>query len=165
MAGTGEAVRFLSNRGANGIDGTVSSAVGAAIAAKRPAWVVLGDLALHHDSNGLALLRHATEPIRIVCLNNDGGGIFEFLPQAGQVSRDEFEAIFGTPVGFDLGKLAAVHGLGYRRVESLHELTSPPPGHALIEVGVDRSTSVALHAGLMERAGEAVRDALSSGAQ
>ena len=95
-------VRFLSNRGANGIDGVVSSGVGAAIATGRPTWIVLGDLALHHDSNGLAALRHATAPVRLVVPNNDGGGIFEFLPQAGQVSRDEFEAIFGTPLGLDL---------------------------------------------------------------
>ena len=77
---------------------------------------MIGDLALHHDSNGLALLRHATAPVRIVCLNNDGGGIFEFLPQASQVTREEFEAVFGTPLGLDLSKLAALHGIEHRRI-------------------------------------------------
>jgi 2-succinyl-5-enolpyruvyl-6-hydroxy-3-cyclohexene-1-carboxylate synthase len=139
-------VAFFSNRGANGIDGTVSSAVGAAIATQRPAWVVVGDLALHHDSNGLALLRHATEPVRIVCLNNDGGGIFEFLPQAGQVSREEFEAVFGTPLGLDLSKLAALHGIEHRRVSALDELASAGvAGHVLIEVPVDRAANVGIH--------------------
>jgi 2-succinyl-5-enolpyruvyl-6-hydroxy-3-cyclohexene-1-carboxylate synthase len=139
-------VRFFSNRGANGIDGTISSAVGAAIATGRPAWIVVGDLALHHDSNGLALLRHATAPVRIVCLNNDGGGIFEFLPQAAQVTREEFETVFGTPLGLDLSKLAALYGVGHRRILGLDELAGAgKDGHLLIEVPVDRAANVAVH--------------------
>ena len=120
-------VLFLSNRGANGIDGTVSSAIGAAVATESPAWIVIGDLALHHDSNGLALLRHAPAPVRIVCLNNDGGGIFEFLPQVSQVTREEFEAVFGTPLGLDLSKLAALHGIEHRRIDGLDELPALAP--------------------------------------
>ena len=139
-------VLFLSNRGANGIDGTVSSAIGAAVATRSPAWLVIGDLALHHDSNGLALLRHAPAPVRIVCLNNDGGGIFEFLPQASQVTREEFEAVFGTPLGLDLSKLAALHGIEHRRIEGLDELAGVGgSGHILIEVPVDRTKNVAVH--------------------
>ena len=139
-------VLFLSNRGANGIDGTVSSAIGAAVATGSPAWLVIGDLALHHDSNGLALLRHAPAPVRIVCLNNDGGGIFEFLPQASQVTREEFEAVFGTPLGLDLSKLAALHGIEHRRIEGLDELAGMgASGHILIEVPVDRVKNVAVH--------------------
>jgi 2-succinyl-5-enolpyruvyl-6-hydroxy-3-cyclohexene-1-carboxylate synthase len=121
-------VLVLSNRGANGIDGTVSSALGAAVASARPAWVVVGDLALHHDSNGLALLRHATAPVRVICLNNDGGGIFEFLPQASQVTREEFEAVFGTPLGLDFSKLADLHGIEHRRVAKLDELAGAGAG-------------------------------------
>ena len=139
-------ILFYSNRGANGIDGTVSSALGAAIAAERPTWVVIGDLALHHDSNGLALIRDATAPVRIVCLNNDGGGIFEFLPQASQVSREEFEAVFGTPLGLDLSKLADLHGIEHRRISRLDELAGAgAEGHVLIEVPIDRSANVAIH--------------------
>lgn len=157
----GEAgVLFLSNRGANGIDGTVSSAVGASLATGRPAWIPIGDLALHHDSNGLALLRHATAPVRIVCLNNDGGGIFEFLPQADQVSRDEFEAIFGTPLGLDIGKLAALYGVEHRIVTDLGELSSPPAGHVLFEVRCERSQNAALHRRLSEAASQAAREAI-----
>ncbi|MDX6585669.1 MAG: 2-succinyl-5-enolpyruvyl-6-hydroxy-3-cyclohexene-carboxylate synthase [Solirubrobacterales bacterium] len=142
-------VIFLSNRGANGIDGTVSSAIGAAVATGSPAWVVIGDLALHHDTNGLALLRHAPAPVRIVCLNNDGGGIFEFLPQASQVTREEFEAVFGTPLGLDLSKLAALHGIEHRRIAGLDELAGAgASGHVLIEVPVDREKNVAVHEAL-----------------
>jgi 2-succinyl-5-enolpyruvyl-6-hydroxy-3-cyclohexene-1-carboxylate synthase len=145
-------VLFLSNRGANGIDGTVSSAVGAAVASGRPTWVVIGDLALHHDSNGLALLRHSQAPVRIVCLNNDGGGIFEFLPQASQVTREEFEAVFGTPLGLDLSSLAALHGIEHRRVVGLDELAAAgSQGHALIEVPIDRRGNVPVHESLWQR--------------
>ena len=85
-------VVFLANRGANGIDGLISSGIGAAVASGRPTWIVTGDLGLFHDMNALATLRHADGPVRIVVINNDGGGIFEFLPQAGEVERAEFEA-------------------------------------------------------------------------
>jgi len=150
-------VLFLSNRGANGIDGTISSAAGAAIATGRPAWVLIGDLALHHDSNGLALLRHVETPIRIVCLNNDGGGIFEFLPQASQVARDEFEAIFGTPLGLDLSKLAALHGIEHRRISALDELAGAGSDHhVLIEVPIDRAENVGLHDSIWASVNEAL---------
>jgi 2-succinyl-5-enolpyruvyl-6-hydroxy-3-cyclohexene-1-carboxylate synthase len=156
-------VRFLSNRGANGIDGVVSSGVGAAIATGRPIWIVLGDLALHHDSNGLAALRYATAPVRLVVPNNDGGGIFEFLPQAGQVSRDEFEAIFGTPLGLDLAKLAALHGLEHRTLELAADLEAlPREGHVLAEARIDRRANVAVHNALWSSAAQAVRIALDS---
>ena len=156
-------VLVLSNRGANGIDGTVSSAVGAAVASGRPAWVVLGDLALHHDSNGLALLRHARAPVRIVCLNNDGGGIFEFLPQASQVTRDEFEAVFGTPLGLDLSHLAALHGIEHRRIGALDELAGATADqHVLFEVAVDRTANVGVHDGVWARVVEALESALGS---
>ena len=115
-------VRFLCNRGANGIDGLISSGIGAAAASGRPTWIVTGDLGLHHDMNGLAALRHASGPVRIVVLNNDGGGIFEFLPQAEQLERDEFEALLGTPLGLDPARVAAVYGLPHVRVERLDQL-------------------------------------------
>ena len=150
-------VLVLSNRGANGIDGTVSSAIGAAVASKRPAWVLIGDLALHHDSNGLALLRHAEAPVRIVCLNNDGGGIFEFLPQASQIARGEFEAIFGTPLGLDLSHLAALHGVEHRRIASLDELGgAASPNHILIEVPIDRAANVGVHDGIWAGVADAI---------
>ena len=72
---------FLSNRGANGIDGLISSGIGAAHAAGRPTTIVTGDLGLLHDIGGLAALRDVTTPVRIVVIDNDGGGIFHFLPQ------------------------------------------------------------------------------------
>ena len=115
------AVTFLCNRGANGIDGLVSSGIGAAAASGRPTWVVLGDLCLFHDSNGLAALHDVEAPVRFVVLNNGGGGIFEFLPQAEALDRGEFEALLGTPVGVEIERLAALHEIRYERVEELSQ--------------------------------------------
>jgi 2-succinyl-5-enolpyruvyl-6-hydroxy-3-cyclohexene-1-carboxylate synthase len=151
-------VRFLCNRGANGIDGLISSGLGAAAASGRPTWIVTGDLGLFHDMNGLAILRDVSVPVRIVVLNNDGGGIFEFLPQAEQVSREEFEAIFGTPLGLDLERVAGLHGLRYERVDQPGRLQQAATGEgALIEVPApDRHRNVELHRRLTEAAERAV---------
>jgi 2-succinyl-5-enolpyruvyl-6-hydroxy-3-cyclohexene-1-carboxylate synthase len=155
-------VRFLCNRGANGIDGLVSSGLGAAIATGRPTWVLTGDLGLFHDMNGLAAVRNCGVPVRIVVLNNDGGGIFELLPQAGQIKRDEFEALFGTPLGLDFERVAALYGLTHLRIDTLGELEQAKAAErALIEVPVDRSQNVEVHGRLTEAATAAVERALS----
>jgi 2-succinyl-5-enolpyruvyl-6-hydroxy-3-cyclohexene-1-carboxylate synthase len=154
---------FLANRGANGIDGTISSAVGAAMGSARPAWVVLGDLALHHDSNGLAAIRHSPVPVRVVVVDNDGGGIFEFLPQAEQVSRDEFEAIFGTPVGLDAANYARLHDLPFIEATTPAELASLPAESCIVRVRSDRASNVALHRELDSATAAALAEALSGG--
>jgi len=152
-------VRFLCNRGANGIDGLISSGIGAAAASGNPIWIVTGDLGLYHDMNGLAALREASADVRIVVLNNDGGGIFEFLPQAEQVEREEFEALLGTPLGLEPARIAALYGLPHVRVEGLDELEDVAgKGTAMIEVPVDRRRNVEVH----RRIAEAVGDALGS---
>jgi 2-succinyl-5-enolpyruvyl-6-hydroxy-3-cyclohexene-1-carboxylate synthase len=151
------AVRFLANRGANGIDGLISSGIGAATASGAPTWILTGDLGLHHDSNGLAALRHASAPARIVVLHNDGGGIFELLPQAGQLERGEFEALLATPAGLDVAKLAELHGVPHRRVERLEDLAEAAgSGTAVIEVPVDRRGDAELRRRLNAAAIEAV---------
>ncbi|TMK75084.1 MAG: 2-succinyl-5-enolpyruvyl-6-hydroxy-3-cyclohexene-1-carboxylic-acid synthase [Actinobacteria bacterium] len=150
-------VRFLANRGANGIDGLISSGIGAAAASGRPTWIVTGDLGLYHDMNGLAAIREASAPVRIVVLNNDGGGIFEFLPQADQVDRDEFEGILGTPLGLEPARIAELYGLPHVRVTDLAELESAAEtGAGIIEIPVDRSQNVEVHRRIAERAAEAL---------
>jgi 2-succinyl-5-enolpyruvyl-6-hydroxy-3-cyclohexene-1-carboxylate synthase len=156
-------VRFLCNRGANGIDGLISSGIGAGVATGRPTWIVTGDLGLHHDMNGLAALGQTTAPVRIVVLNNDGGGIFEFLPQAEQLERDEFEALLGTPLGLDPARIAAVHNLPHTRVERLDRLAEAArAGTVLIEIPVDRRKNVGIHQRIAERVGEALGAARSA---
>jgi 2-succinyl-5-enolpyruvyl-6-hydroxy-3-cyclohexene-1-carboxylate synthase len=137
---------FLCNRGANGIDGLLSSGIGAAHAGGRPTTIVTGDLGLLHDIGGLAALRDVSTPVRIVVIDNDGGGIFGFLPQAETLPREEFEALLGTPRGVDATKAADLFGLPHRRLEDLDQLSEAlTAGTGLIEVKVDRKTNVDLH--------------------
>jgi 2-succinyl-5-enolpyruvyl-6-hydroxy-3-cyclohexene-1-carboxylate synthase len=151
------AVRFLANRGANGIDGLISSGIGAAVASGRPTWILTGDLGLYHDMNGLAAIRETSAPVRIVVFNNDGGGIFEFLPQARQVERDEFEAILGTPLGVDPAGIASLHGLDHVLVRDLGELPDAAArGTAIIEVPGDRRRNVDLHRRIADRTADAL---------
>jgi 2-succinyl-5-enolpyruvyl-6-hydroxy-3-cyclohexene-1-carboxylate synthase len=148
---------FLSNRGANGIDGLVSSGIGAARASGRPTTIVTGDLGLLHDLGGLAALREVSTPVRILVIDNDGGGIFHFLPQEAAMGNDEFEALLGTPRGVDAAKAAALFDLPHRRLESLAELPQAlAAGTGLVEVKTDRSTNVEVHRDLTRR----VHDAL-----
>jgi 2-succinyl-5-enolpyruvyl-6-hydroxy-3-cyclohexene-1-carboxylate synthase len=145
-------VLFLSNRGANGIDGLVSSGIGAAHASGRPTTIVTGDLGLLHDLGGLAALRGVSTPVRVVVIDNCGGGIFHFLPQERVLAGDEFEALLGTPRGIDAAKAAALFDLPHRRLESLAELPDAlAAGTGLIEIKTDRTTNVASHRHLQER--------------
>lgn len=157
-------VRFLCNRGANGIDGLVSSGLGAADASGRATWIVIGDLGLYHDMNGLAAMREISSPVRIVVLNNDGGAIFEFLPQAELVDRDEFEPLFATPIRLEIERIAELYGLAYRRVEDLSELAEAARDtKAIIEVPIERTKNVDVHRRLAEAAVEALGAARGPG--
>lgn len=159
LAASSTDVHFLSNRGANGIDGLVSSGIGAARASGRPTTIATGDLGLLHDIGGLAALRDVDTPVRIVVIDNDGGGIFHFLPQEAAMGVDEFEALMGTPRGVDAAKAAALFDLPHRRLDSLDELPGAlAAGTGLIEVKTDRQTNVAAHRELQA----AVQAAISS---
>jgi 2-succinyl-5-enolpyruvyl-6-hydroxy-3-cyclohexene-1-carboxylate synthase len=126
-------LRFLANRGANGIDGVVSSAAGAALAAGAPAWLLTGELALLHDVGGLLAARRAGAALHVVCIDNGGGGIFDFLPVAEHADPALYEEHIATPMDVDLGALTP-------------EVTV---------VRTDRARNVTLHRELAERvAGE-----------
>jgi 2-succinyl-5-enolpyruvyl-6-hydroxy-3-cyclohexene-1-carboxylate synthase len=150
-------VTFLCNRGANGIDGLISSGIGAAHASGRPTTIITGDLGLLHDIGGLAALRDVSTPVRIVVIDNDGGGIFGFLPQANALGAEEFEALLGTPRGVDVAKAAALFDLPHRRLNSLAELPDAlAAGTGLIEVKADRQANVTLHQGITEKVFKAI---------
>jgi 2-succinyl-5-enolpyruvyl-6-hydroxy-3-cyclohexene-1-carboxylate synthase len=145
-------VLLLCNRGANGIDGLISSGIGAAHASGRPTTIVTGDLGLLHDIGALAALREVTTPVRVVVIDNGGGGIFHFLPQEQALEADEFEALLGTPRGVSVERAAALFDLPYRRLESLADLPGAlAAGTGLIEVRTDRATNVAAHRRVTER--------------
>jgi 2-succinyl-5-enolpyruvyl-6-hydroxy-3-cyclohexene-1-carboxylate synthase len=148
---------FLCNRGANGIDGLISSGIGAAWASGRPTTIVSGDLGLLHDLGGLPALRDVSTPVRIVVIDNDGGGIFGFLPQADALPPDEYEALLGTPRGVSVERAAALFDLPHRRLESLDELPKAlAAGTGLIEVTTDREGNAELHRRLSERVRAAI---------
>lgn len=148
---------FLCNRGTNGIDGLISSGIGAAHATGRPTTIVTGDLGLLHDLGGLAALRDVSTPVRIVVIDNDGGGIFHFLPQEQALAGEEFEALLGTPRGVSVAKAADLFDLPHRRLESLAELPEAlAAGTGLIELKVNRQTNVDLHRRLAERVSETI---------
>jgi 2-succinyl-5-enolpyruvyl-6-hydroxy-3-cyclohexene-1-carboxylate synthase len=150
-------VHFLSNRGANGIDGLISSGIGAAHASGRPTTILSGDLGLLHDIGGLAALRDVSTPVRIVVIDNNGGGIFHFLPQEQAMGSEEFEALLGTPRGIDVAKAAALFDLPHRRLDSLDNLPGVlAAGTGLIEVKTDRRTNVAAHRRLTAAAQAAI---------
>jgi 2-succinyl-5-enolpyruvyl-6-hydroxy-3-cyclohexene-1-carboxylate synthase len=155
-------LRVLASRGASGIDGLVSSAIGAALAHQASgggaACALLGDLAFLHDAPGLMLGPGEPRPdLCIVVVNNDGGGIFSELEQAA--IPGPFERVFGTPHGADLGHLARAAGLPYTRLEHPADLPGLLAGSGLriIEIRTDRAAGAALRARLRDVAAAAIR--------
>jgi 2-succinyl-5-enolpyruvyl-6-hydroxy-3-cyclohexene-1-carboxylate synthase len=153
--------RVLSNRGANGIDGTVSTAFGVAAASAGPVVLLIGDVALHHDLTGLLAARRLGLRLTVVVLNNDGGGIFEFLAVAGE--SDAFEEHVATPHGLDVAAAASLYGCGHVRAAGSGELADALDAAlgaettTVVEVRTDRAENVAVH----RRAWEAVAEALA----
>lgn len=143
-------LRVVSNRGANGIDGVVSSAVGVALTGRATA-LLIGDLAFVHDTNGLLGLAARNLDLTIVVIDNRGGGIFSFLPQASSIEERRFEQLFGTPQDVDLVGLVSAHGLIAMRAhdpegfDAAIEVAQRAPGTHVIIVSTDRARNVAVH--------------------
>jgi 2-succinyl-5-enolpyruvyl-6-hydroxy-3-cyclohexene-1-carboxylate synthase len=140
-----EGLRVLANRGANGIDGVTSTAFGVATQAVHTTALV-GDLAFLHDVNALLIPRGSAEGVdcTVVVVDNDGGGIFSFLPQRATVGEARFERLFGTPQGVDLAALAAVHGIPVS-TDLASAWDEPCRGVRLVRVRTDRQANVAVH--------------------
>ena len=142
-------LRVLSNRGANGIDGTLATAYGVAAASPGPVVLLTGDVALAHDAGSLLTARRIGVPLTIVLIDNGGGGIFDFLPVASQA--DHFETHVATPHDLDVAGLAQAYGLHLLPVEDLAGLRASiefglaSDGTQLIHVRTDRAENVLLH--------------------
>jgi 2-succinyl-5-enolpyruvyl-6-hydroxy-3-cyclohexene-1-carboxylate synthase len=151
-----EGVRIASNRGANGIDGLVSTSAGLAAGSGARTWAVLGDLALFHDLGGLAAARDCSE-LRLIVIDNAGGGIFHFLPQAEALPDTEFEQLLGTPSGLDPARAAELFGLSVAAPSSPAELDEALAGDArMIVVHTDRHRNLEIHRELSSLAAAAV---------
>jgi 2-succinyl-5-enolpyruvyl-6-hydroxy-3-cyclohexene-1-carboxylate synthase len=159
-------LRPLGNRGANGIDGLLSTAFGASAVQERPVVAVVGDLSLLHDLGALAGARRLGLTASIVLVNNDGGGIFSFLPQ-GSADRPElglpahFEELFGTPHGLDLGPVVSALGATHRLVEpgSLAPSLAAAvrcPGVDVLELRTERTRNVELHRAATQAVAQAI---------
>ncbi|HTY97416.1 MAG TPA: 2-succinyl-5-enolpyruvyl-6-hydroxy-3-cyclohexene-1-carboxylic-acid synthase [Solirubrobacteraceae bacterium] len=148
--------RVLCNRGANGIDGTVSSAFGAAAAGGGPVVLLIGDVALAHDIGGLLAARRLGLALTIVLLDNGGGGIFDFLPVAGIPEQELYETHVATPTGLDFARAAELYGLGHelagdiRGLRAALERSLAAPGSTIVEVKTERAANVGLHRRLWE---------------
>ena len=153
--------RVLANRGANGIDGTVSTAFGVASAADGPVVLLLGDVALIHDIGGLLAATRLGLKLTVVLLHNDGGGIFDFLPVSGEGA--EYVEHVATPHGLDFSHAAALFGCAYEAVDGVEDFRGAL-GRALaadrtsiVAVHTDRAANVALHRAVWDEVAGSVR--------
>ena len=141
--------KFLANRGASGIDGALSTSLGAAADTEDPLVTVLGDLSFYHDMNGLLAAQKFKLNTTIIVINNNGGGIFTFLPQHDH--PEYFEKYFATPHGLTFGPAASLYNLRYDKVASWTDFRKIVPeylrvlGTKIIELKTDRERNVELH--------------------
>ncbi|MCL4694573.1 MAG: 2-succinyl-5-enolpyruvyl-6-hydroxy-3-cyclohexene-1-carboxylic-acid synthase [Candidatus Hydrogenedentes bacterium] len=150
----GERVAVYANRGASGIDGNIATAAGIALARGCTVTAVIGDLAALHDLNSLALLGNREAKVILIIINNDGGGIFHFLPVAERT--EQFEQYVGTPHGLAFASAAEQFGLKYARPSGMDSFTAAYeaarelPESSIIEVQTERESNRALHRELQE---------------
>lgn len=144
-----KSIRVLANRGANGIDGTVSTALGAAAVSTAPLYLVLGDLTFFHDLNGLLAAKLHQLNITIIVINNNGGGIFSFLSQAEHPKN--FELLFGTPLDLDFELVIRMYNGKFTRMKDwdhLNTMMSSPKirqGLNVFEIDTKRDRNIAEH--------------------
>lgn len=154
-------LRVVANRGANGIDGQVSTAIGVAVGSPDPTVLLTGDLALLHDLSGLTAANRLGADLTVVVVDNDGGGIFTFLPIADSATIDHHR-LFHTPHGLDISHVAPLCGASYTRAADRASLdaalaaTAGRPGLHLVHVPVDAATNVRLHRGAAAAVAEAL---------
>ncbi len=146
---TSQEIRFMANRGASGIDGVISTALGTTAVCRDPTVLVIGDLSFYHDMNGLLAAKQYQLNATIIVVNNNGGGVFSFLPQ--RQYKEVFEPFFGTPHGLTFQAAASLYSLDYRKIESWSEFRKEfsqnigSSGTRIVEVPTDRERNVELH--------------------
>jgi 2-succinyl-5-enolpyruvyl-6-hydroxy-3-cyclohexene-1-carboxylate synthase len=134
-------ITLVANRGANGIDGVIATAVGVALTGQ-PTICLIGDVAFLHDSSTLVALSERAIDLTVVVTNNDGGAIFSFLPQHELLDAHEYEELFGTPHGTDLEALVRSHGIV---VEQFTGVLQAPHGVRVVVAHTNRAENLELH--------------------
>ncbi|MCV9888987.1 2-succinyl-5-enolpyruvyl-6-hydroxy-3-cyclohexene-1-carboxylic-acid synthase [Metabacillus halosaccharovorans] len=161
---TDKEIRVLANRGANGIDGVVSTALGISAVSTEPAFLLIGDLSFFHDFNGLLAAKMNNLDLTIILVNNDGGGIFSFLPQSKE--EKHFETLYGTPIGIDFSKVVDMYQGEYEKINSWDELHTyfqdkwSNRGLKVIEIETNRTTRVNIHRELLDHVSQEIRKVL-----
>ncbi|MBJ7271127.1 MAG: 2-succinyl-5-enolpyruvyl-6-hydroxy-3-cyclohexene-1-carboxylic-acid synthase [Ilumatobacteraceae bacterium] len=155
------ALTVHANRGVNGIDGVVSTAVGVALATNEPTALLIGDVALLHDTNGMLNLNLRNLDLRIFVVDNNGGGIFSFLPQKTTLDEARFEMVFGTPHQVDIEALAKAHNISAQTIESLDDLAMAVAqrGLRLTRIVTTREENVKVHDRIHQNVAAALRQA------
>ncbi|MCJ7842707.1 2-succinyl-5-enolpyruvyl-6-hydroxy-3-cyclohexene-1-carboxylic-acid synthase [Lederbergia sp. NSJ-179] len=149
-----QGITVMANRGANGIDGVVSTALGASVY-QQPLFLLIGDLSFFHDMNGLLAAKLYKLNITIIILNNDGGGIFSYLPQAE--SKQHFEVLFGTPIGLNYEHAVQLYQGQYTKITDWEKFSmvieeaASYEGLNVIEIPTDRSKNLASHRKMWDR--------------
>jgi 2-succinyl-5-enolpyruvyl-6-hydroxy-3-cyclohexene-1-carboxylate synthase len=169
------AVRVLGNRGANGIDGVTSTALGSAAVAEGPVVLVVGDVSFLHDLGALVTARLHAPNLLVVLVNNDGGGIFSLLPQARTAAPGaglpvHYEELFGTPHGIELGPIVEAFGFryraagggGYADLRTAIEAEMGRPGLRVVELRTDRARNAELHGAAAAAVASALASALAA---
>ncbi|MGE7603332.1 2-succinyl-5-enolpyruvyl-6-hydroxy-3-cyclohexene-1-carboxylic-acid synthase [Peribacillus sp. NPDC097675] len=157
-------IKTMANRGANGIDGVVSTALGVSTVSENTV-LAIGDLSFFHDMNGLLAAKLQKQNFTVLLINNDGGGIFSFLPQAKE--KEHFETLFGTPHGLDFSHAAALYGGKYNKVQSWEELgqvfveSFEIPGLKIIEVPTERESNMQIHRNLWSFVSQEIKKVLN----
>lgn len=157
-------IKVLANRGANGIDGVVSTALGVSTVSENTV-LAIGDLSFFHDMNGLLAAKLQKQNFTILLINNDGGGIFSFLPQASE--KEYFELLFGTPHGLEFSHAAELYGANYRKVATWDEFQQAftqsfsISGLKIIEVQTEREANLVKHRELWKFVSQEIKDVIS----
>ena len=151
----------MANRGANGIDGLISTAAGISAASEIPTVLALGDLSLFHDMNGFLAAKMYQLKLLVLVVNNDGGGIFSYLPQSAE--EKHFEELFGTPHGLHFNHTAALYGANYKKPETWEEVTDSiqdwvtNPDFRIVEVCTSRSYDVKRYREVVQHVSREIR--------
>ncbi|MFT4417093.1 2-succinyl-5-enolpyruvyl-6-hydroxy-3-cyclohexene-1-carboxylic-acid synthase [Fredinandcohnia humi] len=159
-------IKVMANRGANGIDGIISTAVG--VSAKNENTVlVIGDLSFYHDLNGLLATKQHNLHITIILINNDGGGIFSFLPQSAE--KKHFELLFGTPIGLDYEKVVEMYGGSFTRIRNWEDFRTTiteslkTKGLHVVEINTDREENVLIHRKMWNNVSQEINELMKQG--